>query len=184
MNRDHLTIIAAAACLAIPTVAVAQPPAKPATVKWGTPIVPTIGTITADDVKSTPTGNAMSVILNNTPGVNLSGSDLTGAATISLTLPVTAIAPEKISKYEIQIRAGAKKTAASRLAIMIDTGSSTWTVDYGYGQTAPTDLIIPVTARYTGTPLALTITVTAQRKFATQAAMMQIDTVDVKAVTK
>ena len=184
MNRNHLIVLGAAACLAVSASAGAQPEAKPATVKWGTPIVPTIGAITTDDVKSTPTRNTMSVILNNKPGVNLSENDLTGAATICLTFPVTAVAPEKISKYEIQIRAGAKKTAASRLAIMIDTGSSTWTVDYGYGQTSPTDLIIPVTARYTGTPLALTITVTAQRKFATQAAMMQIDTVDVKAVTK
>lgn len=175
-----MTIALAAVALITPGAYAAD---KPATVKWGTPVVPTVGTATSEDVKSAVKGDTIAVTLKKPSGVSLTGTALTGASVTSIELPATPISG-KIAKYTISIRAAAKKTSHARLALMIDTGSSTWTVEYGYGETAPSDLIIPITAKYTGAPLCVTITETAQRKFPADTAQMLIDGIDVTAVTR
>jgi hypothetical protein len=181
-SSSRLTAFALTAiAMTLPAAAQAAPKAA---VKWGTPAVPEIGTVAAEDVKSTINGDTVSVTLKKASGVNLTGTALTGASVTALELPVTPVAPGKIAKYTISIRAAAKKTARARLALMIDTGSSTWTVEYGYGQTAPSDLIIPITAKYTGAPLTVTITETAQRKFPADTAQMLISGIDVTAVAR
>lgn len=157
------------------------------TAMWGKPQVPAVTVLAPADLQDTATGAVTSLLLTNF-GVNLAGRSLSGTAATAVDIPLTPPAGKHSFGYVCDLRGAAQKSHGARLTLTLICDGQTKVLHYNYAQAVPANLLVQINVRRSsavgGPPVHLVLTVDAQRRTEKDIALLQIDSLDFRAVAK